>query len=328
MNHDAWSTPARTLARTRRLPILLALALGLGCQTTGRTIALPEAQPPLANVVAPPSYLTPRSQHYRVAVRSFVDQTGQAAEFTEVAADVLVTALHARERFSLYDVRELPQGSLPAVASPAPAGPAGPAESAGAAASTTSGAPGVRGDVYEQLQGVVDGVLESYVTAIRVDKQGTGHFEVDYRIVDPYSRMVVTSGNARIGLSGGAVVRKDFERMAIAASRPFIDPGVMAQHDIEVRELDLDGREVRLTLSGGSNEQVERGFVGFVVEQDQHARVDRYLAKFVVVNVFPEASVGVVVAHCNAVGRCSDTEAIKPVEQAQSVHAGAKVLFK
>jgi hypothetical protein len=65
-----------------------------------------------------------------------------------------------------------------------------------------------------------------------------------------------------------------------------------------------------------------------VVEQDGHTHVERYLAKFVVVNVFPEASVGVVVEHCNAVGRCQSGEWVIPVEQAQNVHVGSRVRFK
>ena len=298
--------------------VLTILLLGLGCQTTGRVIALPEAQPPLAEVVAPPAYLTPRSQHYRLAVRPFVDQTGKAHALSEAAADVLVTALHARQRFSLYD------GSDPLTPQrqPQPA-----ALASGDEGKPTAGV-AQAADIYVELRGIVDGVLESYVTAIAKDSRGSGQIEVDYRVVDPYSRMVVTSGSARIGISRGALVRKDFERMASAVSRPFVDPIVMADQAIEVRELDLNGREVRVTLSGGSKKGVERGFVGFVVQQDLHARVDRYLAKFVVVNVFPEAAVGVVVEHCNAVGRCTDGEAVLPVAQARSVHEGASVRFK
>lgn len=303
------------------LPSLLALlagtSAGLGCQSVGRTVAMPEGQPPLAELVAPPSYLTPRSQRYRIAVRPFVDQTGEAAAVTEVAADVLVTALHARNRFSLFDVRELGDGALPPVGSPPPGLAALTAETALA-----------RADAYAQLQGVVDGVLESYVTAVHRDASGNGHLEVDYRVVDPYSRMVVTSGSARIGLSGGAVVRRDFQQMALAVSRSFVDPAVMAEYEVAVREVTLEGDEVTLTLDGGSEKQVERGAVGFVVEPDPVARVDRYLAKFVVVSVFPEAAVGVVVEHCNAVGRCPAGVAIPPVEQALNVQVGSRVRFK
>jgi hypothetical protein len=302
----------------------------LGCQTTGRVIALPRPEPPLAEGITPPSYLTPHSQHYRLAVRPFVDQTGKAAAVSEAAADVLVTALHARERFSLYDSRDLDSLEARPAAAREVSGdaPGARAATAGSAADRSRAVSAPGPDVYARLRGVVDGVLESFVTAIQQDGGGSGHIEVDYRIVDPYSRMVVTSGSARIGISRGGLVRKDFQRMASAVSRPFVDPGVMKGHDIAVRELDLEGNEVRVTLDGGSDKQVERGFVGFVIEEDLHARVDRYLAKFVVVNVFPEAAIGVVVDHCNAVGRCRDGEAVAAVTQAKAVAEGAKVRFK
>ena len=295
----------------------LAGVLGLGCQNVGRTLAMPEIQPPLAELVVPPAFLTPRSQRYRLAVRPFVDQTGEAEGVADTAADVLLTALDARDRFSLYDPRERGAVSLPAVAAP-------PRSEAARSPGGGSG----RADIYDGLRGMVDGVLESYVTAIRADKKGSGHVEVDYRIVDPYSRMVVTSGDVQLGLARGSLVRRDLGKMALDVSRPFIAPGVMAEHELVVREISLDGTEVKLTFDGGSRKQVERGFVGFVVERDRHAKLDRYLAKFVVVSVFREASVGVVVEHCNAVGRCSAGEGILPVEQAQNVHVGSRVRFK
>jgi hypothetical protein len=102
----------------------------------------------------------------------------------------------------------------------------------------------------------------------------------------------------------------------------------MAQHELAVSEVSLEGSEVMLTLDGGSQKQVQPGFVGFVVERDGHTHVERYLAKFVVVNVFPEAAIGVLVEHCNAVDRCEPGEGIVPVEQAQSIHVGSRVRFK
>lgn len=302
------------LALLAPLALLSLLGPSLGCQTVGRTVAMPAGQPPLPELVAPPSFLTPRSQRYRVAVRPFVDQTGQATGAADAAADVLQTALHAIDRFSLYDAADV-DADLPAVS----AAPPPDARSAPARART---------DVYPLLLGMVDGVLESHVTAIQVDGQGNGHLEVDYRMVDPYSRMVVTSGSARIGLRGGALVRADFTRLADDVSRRFVDPTVLARHEVSVREVSLAGSDVRVTLDAGTAKKVMRGAVGFVVEQDRYTRVDRYLAKFVVVNVFPEAAVGVVVEHCNAVGRCTSGEGVTPVEQAQNVHVGSRVRFK
>ncbi len=306
-------------ARLRRggalASVWLAAALAPGCQTVGRTIEMPPAQPPLAEMVLPPSFLTPRTQQYRIAVRAFVDQTGEAAAVADASGEVLVTALHAGGRFGLYDGRPSSAPELPAVAAAAPS-------------KTVSAAPAASPDPYGDLRGMVDGVLESSITSISRDAKGNGQFDVDYRVVDPYTQMVVASGSARIGLRSGALVRRDFEKLAAALGRSFVDPAVMAQQEIVVSELSLDEPDVKLTISGGSEQRVARGAVGFVVEEDRYTRVERYLAKFVVVNVFPEASVGVVVAHCNAVGRCLEGQAIPPIAQAQSVQVGSRVRFK
>lgn len=300
------------MSRAARTGLALAAALAgwvgtTGCETAGRAIEAPPATPPLAAMVLPPSFLTPRSRQYRLAVREFVDQTGQAPGPAYSAGEVLVTALHAGNRFELYDIR----------------GEASVEVSDDEAAPRTT----VPGD-YRSLQGVVDGVLESSVTGVSADARGNGRIEVDYRVVDPYTRMVVSSGSARVGLQGGGLLRKDVAALARAVSRPFIAPDVLAEYGVEVREVELDGEEVKLTLSAGSDQQLRRGFVGFVYEEDRHARIERYLAKFVIVNVFPEAAVGVVVDHCNAVDRCGDDQRVAAVEQAKSIHVGSRVRFK
>ena len=140
-------------------------------------------------MVQPPSFLTPRSQRYRIAVRGFVDPTGRAGALTDVASEMLVTALHGRDRFELYDARE--------------SGPTAATQDGGVSANATPR------DDYGVLQGVVDGVVEGYVTGFSLDEKGIGHFEVDYRVVDPYSRMVVTSGSGRVGVRAGTIVRQD-----------------------------------------------------------------------------------------------------------------------
>ena len=315
---------ARACARGGRGLAVVGLAGGLllGCQTVGRTVDVPVAEPPLAEMVLPPSFLTPRSQRYRIAVREFVDQTGEAAAVADASGEVLLTALNAGGRFELYEGKPLP-APLPPVATVGTA-PAAPVEAAEAPTPPAAGL----ADPYRNLRGMVDGVLESSVTGVSRDAKGNGAFEVDYRVVDPYTRMVVASGSSRIGLRSGGLVRHDFEKLAAEVSRSFVDPAVMDQQEIVVSELSLDEPDVKLTLSGGSNQRVTPGAVGFVVEEDRYTRVERYLAKFVVVNVFPDASVGVVVEHCNAVGRCPDGQVILPLAQAQSVHVGSRVRFK
>ena len=90
---------------------ILVAALGLaslaplGCQSVGHAIEAPVPAPPLAEMALPPSFLTPRSQHYRLAVREFVDQTGKASGLAHSTGQVLITALGAGNRFELYDLR-------------------------------------------------------------------------------------------------------------------------------------------------------------------------------------------------------------------------------
>jgi hypothetical protein len=133
-----------------------------------------------------------------------------------------------------------------------------------------------------------------------------------------------------VGLRDGGLVlvREDVAALADTLSREFVAPEILARYEVLVREVKLDDRDVKLTLSGGSEQQIRRGFVGFVYEEDLHARVERYLAKFVVVNVFPEASIGVVVDHCNAVDRCAEGGRVAAVEQARHVRVGSRVRFK
>lgn len=298
---------------------LLALGGPLACQTVGRPLEASPATPPLAAMVLPPSFLTPRSRHYRLAVRDFVDQTGKAPGPAYSAGEVLITALHAAGRFDLYDIR----GETSRSEAPSAGSREAPVSGAGAGARPETG-----WDDYGSLQGIVDGVLESYVTGASSGSDGRGRLEIDYRVVDPYTRMVVSTGTARVGLQGGGLVRSDVTRLARTISKPFLSPEALAAHAVEVREVKLDGREVKLTLSAGREQQLRRGFVGFVYEEDRHAGVERYLAKFVIVNVFPNAAVGVVVAHCNAVDRCAEGEPIAAVEQAKNIHVGSRVRFK
>ena len=298
---------------------ILVAALGLaslaplGCQSVGHAIEAPVPAPPLAEMALPPSFLTPRSQHYRLAVREFVDQTGKASGLAHSTGQVLITALGAGNRFELYDLRA---EGVPAARIVVDADPAEAAE------------PVPQPDPYLPLQGVVDGVLEGYVTAVTQSQKGSGRIEIDYRVVDPYTRAVVVSGDATLRLQGGTVVRQDVVALARAVSTPFLAPEVLAGYGLEVQEVKLEDQDVRLILNGGSDRRLRRGFVGFVYEDDLHAGVERYLAKFVVVNVFPGAAVGVVVDHCNAVDRCREGEGVAAVEQARSIHVGSRVRFK
>src|SRR5258708_4623404 len=53
-------------------------------------------------------------------------------------------------------------------------------------------------------------------------------------------------------------------------------------------------QEGMVSLNVGESSGVKQGFTGYVVEKDEKTGVYRYLAEFVIINVFPEAATAVV----------------------------------
>ncbi len=330
--------------RARLVGPLLGAALWIaatpGCKTqVGRVYEAESAgMPPLAQTALPPSYLTPLSQRFRVAVLSFIDQTDRAELVTEPLADVLTTALFETSRFNLYDRRDLKTSEAEArEAERDRQREEPPAEEAVAP----------RGEdernrtqdpltQYDWIKGAVDGILQGYVTAIET-RRGGGSVEADYRIVNPDTGLVVFSDSGRVRFksnpagSSVSIVREDVEQIARSIARSFVDLDALASQPVRVTDVQLAEREAQITLNVGADENnIKQGFAGFVVEEDERTQVIRYLAKFVIVNVFPEASVGVVVPHCNNLRSCMRNQDawVTPPEQVRSVRVGSSVRLK
>jgi len=312
------------------LMVAAACAALPGCGATSGSIyeARDPGMPPLSRTDLPPTYLTPRSQRYRIAVLSFVDQTGRGRNVSEPVADILTTALFETGRFDLVDRRELKSGERAARE----------AESRRARAAEAGAAPSTEAaEDYAWVGDDVDGILQGYVTAIQTDARGSGRFEADYRIVNPDTGLVVISDSARVrfqsdpsGRSVG-IVRTDVARLARTIAASFTDPDVLARRGVVVTEVHLVNDDAQITLNAGAlGEAIRQGYAGFVVEEDEESHVERYLAKFVVVNVFPEASVGMIVPHCNRVTPCaSEPDArVSPLEQVRGLRIGSSVRLK
>ena len=126
--------------------------------------------------------------------------------------------------------------------------------------------------------------------------------------------------------------RDDVKRMADKIRSSFVDLSTLMRQQIEVTDVVQDQVGAKIVLNVGAVEHnIKQGFAGFVVERDERTRVEHYIAKFVVVNVFPEASIGVIIPHCNRHYGCAgedDEGRVQPQEQVGNVSVGALVRMK
>jgi curli biogenesis system outer membrane secretion channel CsgG len=320
---------------------VVALAFGglssLGCVESGipgtaRMIQMPPTSQSLLEVTA---RITPRSQKFKVAVLTFVDQTGKGNLVVDPIADMLTTELFAGGRFELYDRGDLVQEV---------------AESASATEVTTDGEDkdSVKKTVIKttsstrqnktalqkkKVQTMVDGILLGYITSFEINepaaapepakgkkgKKGksevapvnngpiTGSLHCDFRIVNSWltqqkvgqgqslSELVVYSGSARIGFT------TDAERTSVSLSREDIQ-AIAAQikdkfTDFSRSKIGVTAIDGRvITLDVGKQDLVKQGFTGYIVQKDERTHVLKYLAEFTIINVFDTACTAYVVS--------------------------------
>ena len=303
---------------TLRSGFVLALAtlLGLtGCSRVARTVSgeVP-ALPPLEQVGTPLSTITPYSQKYKVAVLTFIDQTGKASLVTDNVADVLTTSLFDTDRFALYDRQDLTQDATTKTIS---------AESdTGTRVERSSRSEIVRGEAFipegktsEQYNSLlakrtVDGVLLGYVTSYQLDSETTGVFSFDYRIVNSVGLsdgvhaeaqlqdLVVLSGSGKVRFStdpGRASIilnREDVDAVAATIQQAFAGDFTRLSKGDELHVQKVEGDKI--VIDAGESSGIRQGFVGYVVRSTKLGTYD-YLAMFVVVNTFDDASVGFLV---------------------------------
>ncbi len=309
-------------------------SFSLGCVESGipgtaRMIQMPPASQGLLEVT---ERITPRSQKFKVAVLTFVDQTGKGNLVVDPIADMLTTELFVGGRFELYDRGDLVQEV---------------AESASATEVVTDGEDkdSVKKTVIKttsstrqnktalqkkKVQTMVDGILLGYITSFEINepvaapepekgKRGkvvaapvntgpiTGSLHCDFRIVNSWltqqkvgqgqslSELVVYSGSAKIGFT------TDSERTSVILSREDIQ-AIAAQIKDKFTDFSrskigvtaIDGRVI--TLDVGKQDLVKQGFTGYIVQKDERTHVLKYLAEFTIINVFDTACTAYVVS--------------------------------
>ena len=346
----------------RGAPIVRALlclvVLLPGCNTPTGSIekSVSPGMPPLAHIEPPATYLTPRSQRFRLAVLAFVERTSSEFEVADSIADMLTTALYATDRFDVYDRRDFqlaPESAAPS-APPAQAAETEfsdlslePTEPATAPEPETLPPPfGMKAidrgpDPEAQYVSITrlraaDGILQGWITGITTSPDGGGEIEADYRIVNPDTGLVIVRDRTLIRFSTDAsrrsisLSRTDVDKLAHAIAAVFVDPAALVQTEIRVTDVRLDEGGATVTLDAGSDQlDLRRGVPGFVVEEDPTTHVVRYLAKFVIVGVFPKASVGLIVPHCNSMQLCrQDDPLISASAQLGNVEVGAHARLK
>jgi hypothetical protein len=141
--------------------------------------------------------------------------------------------------------------------------------------------------------------------------EGEGEFDVDYRIVNTFAggdivaaqtegkvaglkELVIFSDHAKVHfkMKGGNIelVRKDVSQIADDVKKKF--PQFDAQ---TIKVTGLQERQLSLNVGNHMGTGVKQGFTGYVVDKDEKPGTYRYLAEFVIINTFPEASTAFVV---------------------------------
>jgi Fe-S-cluster formation regulator IscX/YfhJ len=362
----------------KRSPVLLFIgAIGsattfLSCTHDLQPVrASMQPLPPLSGRLRIATTIVPRSQRFKVAVLTFIDQTGRAQLVVDPIADMLTTELFAVKRFELYDRQDLiEQTHAREVAENQNV-----AQAVAASANATDGKKvqiqesATRGAVdqktasqYRKVEGKVDGVLLGYITSFKINdstpvapetrrgatpapapadrtrpkrdttkgdvsstplmpasapSDGSGTFDIDFRIVntlaadraadgadrgaggrlDPnlvgMKELVVfgDSAKVRFHMTGGNIEldRQDVSRIAEEIKKKFPE---FSKQPIKVTSL----QDRVVSLNVGEQDGVKQGFTGYVIEKDENTKVYRYLAEFVLINVFPSAATALVVS--------------------------------
>lgn len=97
----------------RAVIVLVGLLTSLSaarCTAPGENLRVAYSNmPPLANIDQRRATLIPKSQRYKIATLTFIDQTGKASLVTDSIADILTTELFYTKRFDQYDRADLTQ---------------------------------------------------------------------------------------------------------------------------------------------------------------------------------------------------------------------------
>jgi curli biogenesis system outer membrane secretion channel CsgG len=313
---------------------ILALALpgAAACSHNAQPVRVTmQSLPPLSGKIKIETTIVPRSQKFKVAVLTFIDQTGRAQLVVDPIADMLTTELFMVKRFELYDRQDLVEQTH--------------AKSFGQnqEAKVTGGGSEKTSNQKQVSQGKVDGILLGYITSYKAndapedapqadpkkkgakedpkgastrprESDGSGEFSLDFRIVntalsadtasnrtdkkiDGLKELVVFGDSAKVKfrVKGGNIEldRNDVAKIAAGIKEKFPE---FTERKINITSL----QEGMVSLNVGEQNGVKQGFTGYVVKHDDRSGVNRYLAEFVIINVFKDAATAVVVPDSNS----------------------------
>ncbi len=199
------------------VPLAMIACISLIMSCSPSRISYPD-MPPLSKVDTKGERIDPRSQRYKIAVLTFVDQTGKASLVTDAAADILTTELFHTQRFDIFDRADLTldrpdfyefenwsamlaeeeaiyhKDKTSKKSRSKSKNNKKKKESKTRKYTRESGMVQKELDAFipesktrQQYRSVVnrvDGILLAYITAYEVDQKGNGYFEFDYRIVN------------------------------------------------------------------------------------------------------------------------------------------------
>ncbi len=276
--------------------------------------------------------ITPRYQKFKIAVLTFVDQTGKGVLVVDSIADMLTTELFAGGRFELYDRGDLVQETADAGRAmevvKSPDGGGDKTVTTTTVRTTSTARSQKTAHQKAKVQNMVDGILLGYITSYKIHetiaepetkkgKRGKtsaaepsgapikGELHCDFRIVNSWltekkigeglSELVVYSGSAKIGFTTDASRSSvTLDREDIRAIAAQIKDKFTDFSSSNIRITAIDGRTI--TLDVGRQDMVKQGFTGYIVEKNERTHVLHYLAEFAVINVFDTASTAYVIS--------------------------------
>jgi hypothetical protein len=123
------------------------------------------------------------------------------------------------------------------------------------------------------------------------------------------------SAKVRFRMKGGNIQldRGDVGKIAADIKKKF------PQFDTQtIKVTSLQERQLSLNVGDNKGNGVKQGFTGYVVDKDEKTGTYRYLAEFVIINTFPEASTALVVGDSD--------EDVKNV--LANIHIGSEAVIK
>lgn len=319
--------PIKNWGMTFSLAALISVGL-CACIPAGENIEVDYPDmPPLSKIVKMKPSFTPKSQRYKIAVLTFIDQTEKAGMVTDPIADILTTELFKTLRFDLYDRSDLTQKTLTITDESRKKEMDEDGELVSEKKTLTKEILGDTSDLtskqYEKVEELVDGILVGYITSFEAGEE-SGQFEFDYRIVnapappelhmDQLKKLIVFSGTGIVRFTTDPEHKSiTFNREDIRVISDSIKIGFAGKYKElsdgnDIRITDLAG--YKITINAGTKQNIRQGFAGYVVKPTKVGTF-KYMAEFVIVNTFENASIGFITSPKITRGSVSKNAVVK-----------------